>query len=319
MGNSHSIMNQERSRYIRKILLFLVPVVLGYLVLELGLRSIPNNYTYKKNYLDQNVKDLEVLAFGSSHSYRGIDPSFISRKAFNAAAVAQTINYDHFIFDKYKDQLESLKVLVLPISYQSLFSKLEDHPEKWRIKNYVLYFDHLGYPFSLLHRSELFGKPRKGISQLKRLVEYYVRGKDPITVGSLGFEGRKKGKKDLEKTGLAAAQRHTLDPEQLIDFNIELLQQMIDHCKERNIKVLLLTFPGYRSYTQHLDPHQVEVMQKAINNLVGKNPEVRYENLLLDKRFVAPDFADGDHLSITGAEKLSRILNDWIEELIQKN
>ncbi len=299
--------------FIKKGLFFLLPIVLVFIVLEVTLRAIPNGYSFKKEYLEKNAKDLEVLVLGSSHSYRGINPEVFSKKSFNASYVSQTLNYDHFIFDTYKDQLDQLEVLVLPISYQSLFSKLEEAKESWRVKNYVLYWDYPGYPYSLVHRSELFGQPKKGISHIKRFIDYYVFKKDQIKSNEFGFEPRKKQVKDLIKVGKAAAARHTISKDKHLAYNIGLVQEMIDFCKAKEIEVLLVTLPGFETYTQNLDAQQLRKMKEILAQLVTANPGLRYEDFLTDPRFTKDDFADADHLNEKGAAKFSNILNSIIK------
>ncbi|HRB69044.1 MAG TPA: hypothetical protein PLC92_02955, partial [Chitinophagales bacterium] len=77
--------------------------------LELLLRDIPNDYSFKKNYLNTNSNNIEVLFLGSSHIYYGINPEYISQKSFNAAHISQSLNFDLAILEKYKDRWTNLK------------------------------------------------------------------------------------------------------------------------------------------------------------------------------------------------------------------
>ncbi len=69
-------------------------------------------------------KSVEILCLGSSHAYFGINPDFISPPCFNAAHPSQSLKYDFEIVKKYQDKWESLKVIVIPVDYFSLFSEL---------------------------------------------------------------------------------------------------------------------------------------------------------------------------------------------------
>ena len=77
------------------------PLLLGALILEVLIQNIPNEYSYKKSYLDSNSNEIEVLFLGSSHVYYGVNPEYISANSFNASHIAQTLDYDYAILKKY--------------------------------------------------------------------------------------------------------------------------------------------------------------------------------------------------------------------------
>ena len=83
---------------------------------EFLLRNIPNDYTYKRNYLDNNAKEIEVLYLGNSHILYGINPVFSKYKSFNCAHGSQSLNYDFAILNKYKKQWKKLKLIVVPVT-----------------------------------------------------------------------------------------------------------------------------------------------------------------------------------------------------------
>src|SRR4051812_12040478 len=104
-------------RFIINILIyFAAPGLLFCITAELLLRNIPGTYAYKKEYMETNAKDLEVLILGGSNSFFNIDPAYLNEKAFNLSNVLQTFNFDSALIDKYASQLTNLKCLVIPIS-----------------------------------------------------------------------------------------------------------------------------------------------------------------------------------------------------------
>ena len=107
---------------------------------EVVLRNIPNDYIYKKKYLDVYSNEIETLVLGSSHSFYGVNPAFFFKNTFNASHISQSFDYDLEILEKYDGYLGELKTVVIPISYFSLFHKLESGSESWRIKNYIIYY-----------------------------------------------------------------------------------------------------------------------------------------------------------------------------------
>lgn len=94
-------------KLVKRLIIFLLPILLGLCVLESFLRAIPNDYSYKKKYLDENAEDLELLILGNSHYYRGILAEDLNINSFNAAYVSQSLNLDFLIFNMAHIKIDS--------------------------------------------------------------------------------------------------------------------------------------------------------------------------------------------------------------------
>ena len=70
------------SKFIKKVLIFSTPIIIFIILMEVLLREIPNDYSYKKNYLDTHSSEIETLFLGSSHTYYGVNPEFIKSNSF---------------------------------------------------------------------------------------------------------------------------------------------------------------------------------------------------------------------------------------------
>jgi len=279
---------------------------------EYVVRQIPNDYSYKKEYLNDNSENIEVLVLGSSHSFYGINPVYFSRTAFNAAHVSQTLNYDYFISNKFKNNLSNLKTLIIPVSYFTLFSQLENGIEDWRVKNYSIYYD-CPYHNDIKYNFETAGE--KPLVVLKKLLKY-VKGSNNITVSELGFGLNFSNSKqsDLIATGKAAAKRHTKANLGLLDTNIELLNKLIAESNINGIRVILFTPPARKSYISNLNEHQLSVMKSSISDIIRRKSTVEYYDFMNDSRFVDNDFKDADHLNGVGAKKLTQIIDQIIQD-----
>jgi hypothetical protein len=86
-------------RFITKIVLFGIPILLMFIIMELGLRSIPSDYKLKKEYLDANSNKIETLILGSSQTFCGIDPKYFVSKTYNAGYLVQSLDLDFLIID----------------------------------------------------------------------------------------------------------------------------------------------------------------------------------------------------------------------------
>jgi hypothetical protein len=281
-------------KFIKRLILFVLPIVLFMVFAEILFRHIPNQYSYNANYLEAHGNEIEILILGNSHSLFGIDADEFSRKAFNAAHVSQTLDLDYAILQKYSDKLSNLKTVIIPISYFSLFEKLlEFGVEKWRAKDYYIYYS-LNVPVSFENRFEIFSKGND-----QKLKDYI-----------LGEAYRPQA--DLYKSGKTAAKRHTIekDTAQMIFPEMRsYMESVIKFCQKKNCQVILLTMPAWHTYRENMDAWQWQKTLETAQALEKQYENVRYFNFIFDSQFIANDFGDADHLNPQGARKISKILD----------
>ena len=139
--------------FLKSSVLFLLPIVVFLFAAESMLRFSPNDYNYKSNYMAAHSSEIECLVLGNSHSAWGIDPSFFSFKTFNLAFAGQPLIFDALLLEKYINQMDSLKYVILSVSYCVPYVDLEQDPIRSRV--YSIYFaihpdyDNLRYHFEL--------------------------------------------------------------------------------------------------------------------------------------------------------------------------
>jgi hypothetical protein len=306
-------------RFIRKTAYISLPILVVAIFMEILLRNTPNDYLFKKQYLDEHSAEIETLVLGSSHSFSGINPEFFTSKAFNASHVSQTIDYDFEIFKKYQSNFEDLKTVILPISYFTLFEQLEaDDFNSRLVKNYIIYYG-MNTSKSISNYTEVFSN-RLNVN-IERLVSIYLLGHAPITCTKLGWgtSFKSENAKNLIETGKGAALRHTKEIDSykyqtIFRENKLILNSIIKLCKERKIKVILLTIPAFKTYRENLNVEQLNSTIEIASKIASKNDNCIYINLLSDTNFVAKDFYDADHLSEIGVKKLSTLINEKINE-----
>ena len=302
-------------RFIQKSFFFILPVLTVFICMEFLLRDIPNDYKLKKEFLDKYSYNIEILCLGSSHAYYGINPVYFSKNSFNGSHISQSIDYDLQIFKKYQNKLCSLKYVLIPISYSTLYSNLNKGVESWRVKNYSLYYK--------MHTSNNIKDYSEALSNnsgvnIKRLYSYYIKKKQEITSSELGFglNYSSSNQEDLIKTGITAAKRHTIEKDVLLfNENIHSLRSIIQLAQKNKSVVIFFTLPAYHTYRENLDPNQLENTVNAISKISKEYNNVIYKNYMDDKMFIESDFFDADHLNEIGAEKLTKLLNNLIMDI----
>ena len=118
----------------------------------------------------------------------------------------------------------------------------------------------------------------------------------------------------MVETGKESALRHTkhineIKYKTIFNENRLTLKEIIQWCKNRNIRLLLFTPPAFETFRQNLNKQQLNITLETVKSIDLENDNCIYLNYLNDSRFVAKDFYDADHLSEIGAEKLSKLVN----------
>lgn len=291
-------------KFLIRILIICIPIILFVLIGELALRNIPNDYSLKRKFLNKNAQNLKTLVLGSSHFYYGVNPRRLTQPAFNAAMVSQSLDYDLKIIEKYQSEFKNLETLILPISYFSLFSTLESGMENWRIPNYNIYYN-IGSP---LEFEFLNGK---GNHFINKIGYYYFINSNLNLADSLGWGVRNKkvNSRKLQLSGLTAAKRHTKENFNLLPSQLKNLRRIIEIANKNKWDVVLVTPPAYHSYVANLNANQLDLTIKHCEEIAKDFDNVYYYNLLQDNSLNSSDFFDADHLNMEGANKFSQLLN----------
>lgn len=308
-------------KFILKTIFFLLPIFVLAVIMEISLRTIPNDYKQKRDYMDSHSNEIEVLILGSSHSLYGINPRYFSQKTYNMAYVSQSLDLDYKILEKYHDRFKNLKTIIVDISYFSLYATLETEAESWRAKNYNIYYD---IPTSKATNNFEVLTNKLDINYGRMKLYYIKRIKnDKAFIDSIftakmynGWIPLKPAKTFDNLEGIAAAKRHTYDITQKskVEIHDELtnvLGKIVDWSKQKNVKVVFVTTPTYKTYYNRINAVQWDNTHKIIENICRKNSNCQYINLLKNEGnlFTEKDFSDADHLSETGAEKMSKLIN----------
>ena len=280
--------------------------------LEWALRSIPSDYAFKDEMLSEKCAEVQLLSFGSSHGHYGIRPDCFHLSAFNMGMPSQSIKYDHFLFYKYIEKCPKLSYVILPVSYFSLVSELEDGAGWAHAKGYTIYMGYEGNKYSPIYNLELINKEK-----YLGLMKCVGKPLTFVTCDSLGWGNKREwGNQKPNCTSLAynTVQYHSENIGASIEANVGRLVDIIKTCAERDIKVILLATPTHESYYSLLDSTHLELTVQTCEKLAAEFSNTTYLNLLKDSSFVYEDFYDPDHLNTIGAAKLTKKLDEVIAQ-----
>ncbi len=276
---------------------------------------MPNTYSQKRSDFESSLNAIQVLVLGPSHALHGIDPAFFSHKGYNLANASQTIYYDKELTLRYLDKLSALRLVIIPISYNSFYTQLPDSKESFRCWFYSKYWDIEAPGMTKLDLRrysnialytpqttvEFIGKGFKlnlteGLSP-----NGYLRYDTADCLKNISFEA---GAKRVELYRRMMKEEH-------YNENIDLLTQLVSTLRQRNIQVCFVTIPVFKTFAKYCEPKVFEANLAALRDICRQHG-CGYKNYFNDARFTIRDFYDNDHLNFIGAARFSAILDSDI-------
>ncbi|MDT0642846.1 hypothetical protein RM553_08390 [Zunongwangia sp. F363] len=306
-------------KFIARCLIFILPVLLVYTLVEYNLRQLPYGVKVKNEFAMANREKIKILALGSSHFERGINPEYMDSLTLNLGNSSQRIVENYRLLLKFEPLLPNLKLVIVELSFDWL------ERNKSRTSPVI---DNLNLIFYNVNTFERDIKPQDYLlfpsnpDYFSNRLREHLFNESAIKFNRYGFDTNR-----FYGSYEAVQHRDSLirdedifvenadDPE-AFSRNVKVLQQFIDYCKKRGLKVLIYSTPTHYRYNQLRDNKIVarrdsilEVMQNTYPNL----------NIYIDEEnpeFITPYFYNGDHLNPNGAEKATKLLNTYIEENI---
>src|SRR5690554_4031209 len=298
--------------------IFLLPISLIAVIAEYSLRKIPDDYAYKNQWLTRNSHDVEVLALGASSVLFDINPLYLQKKGFNAAHVSQSMKFDHFIFNKFIDRMPSLEYLIISIDYWSIFGELEKTNEWWRVKYYNIYYGSNFHRWEGKYNYELYFRD---IGTFKRATHGFLtllglKDETRITIDDKGYgiHYTLDNRKAEWDNGKHEASYHndliaTRSDDKRVNQNRKYLEEIIQKCAEKNVKVILINVPLYVSYRDNLNTKFLKQQKDFCHYFTENHENVMFYDFSCDPRFTEDDYYDVTHLNERGAEKFTVLID----------
>lgn len=295
----------------------MIPIFLVWIGVEFFYRYTPNNYTFKSELIKKHSDNIKVLILGDSHAFYGLNPEYFSKPTLNMANVSQTIYFDKLVFEKYIDELTQLEYLIIPIEYTTFSQADNTQEDYWRKYFYaaqmdinvpnIKWYDPKQYSLALTQKLGKTGTYLRSYLANSTLVECDNNGWGNTYLSSVDSL-------ELNRLAKIISRKHD-DGSMDFSINKTRIDKIIEACKEKNVKVILINMPVSEPYLKLLNQKEVNALIETCEALANTNSNVTNINLLHDNRFERKDFRDADHLNFEGAKKCSLIVNYEIENL----
>jgi len=306
-------MNHSYKKILHKLFLFLLPLIIffGYFEYQLRTKPFVSSYSAKKYFLERQLDSIEIMVLGSSQTFNSVNPSCFTNNTFNLANVSQTIYYDKRLTLDYLPKLIKLKTVIINIAYFSFFYQMFDITENWR--DYY-YLQHYGIKYHELKSFSVNNYSMLSVYEPKHALKLAFNNFEDDQVKEIlpnGYQAKYIQEAINDSTGLKRINllnAENFNKRKEIETDLEdFVKQLIN----QKLNIVFLTTPVFTSYSKFCNKNIVDSNTNFVNSLCSKY-NCKYLNFFDDKRFMKDDFFDNDHLRSSGANKLSKMINDTL-------
>lgn len=300
-------------------------------------------YNYDYCYLDamhekNRLLGAKTVIAGTSHAMNGIMEKHFKGDVINFSVSSQDIYYDLLHIRKACEEgRQVIENCIINVGYYMFYQDLSlskntnyivkkvyeplfqdsHHMQIDCMYNPLQEVIELGKEFFSKELIALFCK-EWGRSVFMDQGSYYGEMKDRKGNSRLALQGFEWGKmSEAEREN--CARLRTADHNRVYAHkesrleNGRLIEEIVEYLSKRNIRTVFVVFPFTKWYNQYINPQYKEDIYQLLDNL--KFP-IEYLDMNELDCFSDNDFLDSDHLNDTGAEKATKVLNDFLELLI---
>lgn len=307
------------NKFCKRTLILCIPIFIGILSLHLYIDFLPAMFRNKAHFIEQNKNDIEALFLGSSHTQEAINPLWMKNKCSNLAYNSQDVVANCMLFDKYVDELPNLKFVFFEFEYFTLeqpldqsevnaplYRKFYNLPKASVYKQFVSFFSDIS--FFKDYTFECW-KYMKGNYQVNEAG--YVTQSDYNPFGELGHDSTLVCKTAPERLITRHKKRYISE----IPVNEVLIDSLIAKATRKNIEVVFLALPKYKTYIEREIPDKLQIRNSYLNKKLTNN-EVLYFDYERDLRFADVNlYLDDNHLGHEGAVKFTAVIDSLIGTL----
>ncbi len=319
LKNHLYIFNSNLKKFIVGFFKFVIPIILILALVEYQIKQYRFEEVAKLSYLQKNSNRLKVLFLGSSQTQRAINPEYISLPAINLANSSQRPFEDFILLKHFKPHLDSLKLVVLELGYDQL-----NRSKKYTastLDSHNLHFYDVNTFNRSLRPSDLLmfnNKPKFYSNILKE--NFY--NTPSITPNQFGFDSNKY----VGSYSIAGYEDSRVKDEDIfienvnhpITFleNLSLFKEMINYCKQSNLKVLIYAPPSHIRFNNLRDQKLINQRDSVIVQLKMEFPEIYIFNEETNSEFDMTLFYNANHLNPDGAKKATENIDKFISNKI---
>lgn len=313
-------------QFLRRFCLFILPVILFIVGVEIYLGQYPSTFQKKATYFETHKDSISTLILGSSHNQAAFHLEYFEElTAVNLAFGNQSLMLDSLLLVKLLDELPELKVVVFELAYHTL--ELETSTEYHRNNLYLRYYgvNPFGRKVKLSDYSIFFSNPTFYVDYLNPFKKelktnefgYLLENPDPLTSNYSFLQLDYDSTKILMDTSNLIIQRHRYEDVRAYNRNVITFEGMIGYCSDKGMIPVIVSPPIYRNYYSMMIPEKEQRRLDFIQSLKEQYPSlIVFDENLKPTDYSVKWFRNEDHLNEVGAKKYSKFIEKKLINLL---
>ncbi|MGJ8667615.1 MAG: hypothetical protein ACSHW7_14685 [Patiriisocius sp.] len=281
---------------------------------------MPTTFNKIASHNEINKNNIELLLTGSSQVQGGLNPEYIDIPTINFSSGSQHHREDFAIFSQLKNQYPKLKYVLFELSFAHLDIPHNDKTF-WKNATYLKYYGVNAYERNTYFKDKLLYISNPDVFS-KLIDEYYISksNTDAFNYNKYGFLESDNGlfkvlhydTTDINKRNFRI--RNEENP-LTFEYNTTYFKNMIEEANKAGLQVIIATVPTYKTYIKARNPNLIKRRDSILNQVMTKYDNVSLFNFENDTiNFQVTDFLNENHLNPKGAEKLSKLFNNFLKE-----
>lgn len=277
-------------------------------------KVIDGQHNYVKEALqqfEQSDADYTSIITGISYSNLGFKEEAFREKCIKLAFGSQDLFYDFhlvkYLAENYKEKFSKIKYCIIGLSYYAFQYDMSLSAMKDKV---ILYYEAINkchHNYEMKNISDDYFISKKIADKILKRNEngnYIYRFSKYVPFSQV------ENKKEL---GTIQAKRDCNKNYPLtVKENKQIFEDYLKLLKANNIKAIVAVFPTTRYYSEKFSS-KIENEFKSIIKEFKYKYDFKYIDYFRSDLFDDNDFADVSHLNSRGAEKFTKILNEYIQ------
>ncbi|PKA84330.1 hypothetical protein ATE92_2517 [Ulvibacter sp. MAR_2010_11] len=307
--------------FIKYLLLFFIPLLLGYATIEYLTLQLPSGYEKNKTLFQDEGDTVEVLVLGSSQLNNAVNPALLKYPTLNLASGDQHHNTDFKLLKALLPKLSNLNTIVLEVSY-SHFELPHNSPDFWKNSVYLKY-----YSVNCFERTTYFKDKLIYLSfpafYSEKIHAHYIAKSEKAAFNRFGFdtlnyEGRFKTL-NYNEAKIDSLPRFKINKQpnpEIFKTNTALFYELLDYLKANHLNVIICQTPMYKAYLPQRNSEILQRRDSVLTHVAVKYSNVHFLNTEEDTlHFKVRHYWNESHLNPDGAATFTAMLQQKLDSL----
>lgn len=283
-----------------------------------------DEFSYQRMYLRSQIEKDEqcpLVIAGLSYNQYGIDLSEFTCDAANLTTGGIDIRYSLELIELFLKTHKNVKMAMIAFAPYDAFYDMESSQRTFHrlIKDRVLYpnlyhekYEVLSPLFRMFDFNKIANIIEKQNSKSLEQQSFFNDINPYPTTGGLNYDFHKLDEAEKYYNAIKTV-RGNEDSCRNYEMYNTILERLLEFCEDmeaKSINVFFYTPPATKYVYEQMNPLIISKSHEMMNYVTSKFENVSYMDLFDSREFHNDDFADFEHMSASGAKKMSNILNN---------